>query len=70
MNRLERRLAALEAVTRTGEGCPHRVYSWCVAHGLTAPEPSQGESLLNWLERVPTDSLESMIEGRRNDSLE
>lgn len=61
MNRLERRLAALEAVTRTGEGCPHRVYAWCVAHGLEPPAPAAGERLPDWLEKVSTETLRNLV---------
>lgn len=68
MNRLERRLTALEAVTRTGEGCPHRAYAWCLAHGITAPEPVQGEHLTDWLKQVSTETLKTMVE--RHDSAE
>lgn len=59
--RLASRLAALEAVTHGANGCPHRVYAWCVEHGMAAPEPADGERLPDWLERVPTITLEALL---------
>lgn len=62
--RLASRLAALEAVQQGANGCPYRVYAWCVEHGMAAPVPADGERLPDWLERVPSATLEALVEAR------
>lgn len=66
MPRLERRIAALERTTpqtETTSASPLRVWEWCVSEGWLAPKPRPGETLSEWLEWVPDETLAAM-EGR------
>ncbi|UYG01771.1 hypothetical protein OCT51_11155 [Halomonas sp. LR3S48] len=62
---LLKRLETLEAcLPRHGDSNPHRLYQELAAAGLETPEPLVGESMTTWLTRVPTATLEVLVEMR------
>ncbi|WP_431023807.1 hypothetical protein [Halomonas sp. H5] len=58
-----RRLEALEKRGATHSSSdPHRMYHEVASLGLEVPEPQPGEDKQKWLSRVPTATLEAILE--------
>lgn len=65
-----RRLEALERLSgKQGSSDPSRIYEFMASAGIEAPEPSHGETTENWLKRVSDESLEALMNYRRNGCL-
>lgn len=62
MPNLDRRLAALEARYQPRDGgSPERIYAFAQHHGIDTPKPVDGEDVRQWLKRVPSSSLDSIL---------
>lgn len=64
----ERRLRALEAL-RPERSDPRRIHFALEAAGLESPPPRESETIEDWLKRVPTCALESLLNARGSDGL-
>lgn len=63
MRRLERRITRLERTappTPTTTASALRAWEWCASEGWQAPKPRPGETLSDWLEWVPDETLAAM----------
>lgn len=63
---MKRRLEALErSCGKRGTSDPARIHEVMANNGIEAPEPLPGEDTPAWLKRVPTASLEALMNLRR-----
>jgi len=64
---MKRRLEALERLGgKHGTSDPARIHEVMANNGIEAPEPLPGEDTPAWLKRVSDESLEALMNYRRN----
>lgn len=61
MRQIERRLAAIEARQPAATSSPAQMREAMAQLGIDAPAPVPGETLPDWLTRVPDAALEALM---------